>query len=283
MYGNWVIAKGSSIGGRHIEDNLPCQDSNSVFYNQEMDYGIAIVSDGAGSASHSDLGSNIIVDKGMELLNAKFSENYFQDLIQKEQIDVDNFFIDFYRLLYKKFEEYSLENDLPIKSLAATSIIVVFNQSGLICSHIGDGRAGYQDSENNWYPILEPFKGEEANQTIFITSDIWESPNEFIRTTKVNNHIQSFTLMSDGCESATFELNRFNEETQLYERLNNPYPKFFNPNIVILRELALSGKTTEEIDELWLKFLQNGNSKFESEIDDKTLILGTFINNNSNA
>jgi hypothetical protein len=29
--------------------------------------------------------------------------------------------------------------------------------------------------------------------------------------------------MSDGCESATFELNRFNDETQLYERLNNPY------------------------------------------------------------
>lgn len=283
MYGNWVIAKGSSIGGRHIEDNLPCQDSNTVFYNQEMDYGIAIVSDGAGSASHSDLGSIIIIDKGMELLNAKFSENNFQDLIQKEQIDVDNFFIEFYRLLYKKFEEYSLENDLPIKSLAATSIIVVFNQSGLICSHIGDGRAGYQDSENNWHPILEPFKGEVANQTIFITSDIWESPNEFIRTTKVNNPIQSFTLMSDGCESATFELNRFNEETQLYEKLNNPYPKFFNPNIVILRELALSGKTTEEIDELWLKFLHNGNSKFESEIDDKTLILGTFINNDRNA
>lgn len=283
MYGNWVIAKGSSIGGRHIEDNLPCQDSNAVFYNLEMDFGIAIVSDGAGSASHSDLGSNIIVDKGIELLNAKFSVNSFQDLIQKEQIEVDNFFIDFYRLLYKNFEEYSLENDLPIKSLAATSIIVVFNQSGLICSHIGDGRAGYQDKENKWHSVLEPFKGEEANQTIFITSDIWESPNEFIRTTKVNNQIQSFTLMSDGCESATFELNRFNEETQLYEKLNDPYPKFFNPNVAILRELALGGKTTEEIDDLWLKFLHSGNSKFESEIDDKTLILGTLINNESNA
>jgi hypothetical protein len=283
MYGNWVIAKGSSIGGRHIEDNLPCQDSNAVFYNLEMDFGIAIVSDGAGSASHSDLGSNIIVDKGIELLNAKFSVNSFQDLIQKEQIEVDNFFIDFYRLLYKNFEEYSLENDLPIKSLAATSIIVVFNQSGLICSHIGDGRAGYQDKENNWHSVLEPFKGEEANQTIFITSDIWESPNEFIRTTKVNNQIQSFTLMSDGCESATFELNRFNEETQLYEKLNNPYPKFFNPNVGILRELALGGKATDEIDELWLKFLHSGNSKFESEIDDKTLILGTLINNESDA
>lgn len=167
--------------------------------------------------------------------------------------------------------------------MAATSIIVVFSKSGLICSHIGDGRAGYQDSESNWYSVLEPLKGEEANQTVFITSDIWERPNEFIRTIKVSNQIQSFTLMSDGCESATFELNRFNDETQLYERLNNPYPKFFNPNITILRELALSGKSSDEIDELWLKFLHNGNSKFESELDDKTLILGTLINIDSNA
>jgi hypothetical protein len=283
MYGNWVIAKGSSIGGRHIEDNLSCQDSNAVFYNLEMDYGIAIVSDGAGSANHSDLGSKIVVEKGIELLNEKFTETSFQDLVQKEQIEVDTFFIEFYKLLYKKFEEYSLENDLPIKSLAATSIIVVFSKSGLICSHIGDGRAGYQDNENTWFSVLEPFKGEEANQTIFITSDIWESPNKFIRTTRVKNQIQSFTLMSDGCESATFELNRFNEETQFYEKLNNPYPKFFNPNIAILRELALSGKSSEEIDELWLKFLHNGNSKFESEIDDKTLILGTLKNKVSNA
>jgi len=122
MYGNWVIAKGSSIGGRHIEENLPCQDSNAVFYNLAMDYGIAIVSDGAGSASHSDLGSKIIVNKGVDLLNEKLNEIPFKELILKEQLEVDNFFIDYYKMLYKNFEEYSTENNLPIKSLAATSI-----------------------------------------------------------------------------------------------------------------------------------------------------------------
>ena len=159
---------------------------------------LQLFSDGAGSATHSDLGSKLIVTKGIELLNEKFSEISFQELIQKEQIEVNNFFIDFYRLLHKNFEEYSLDNGLPIKSLAATSIIVVFNKTDLVCSHIGDGRAGYQDYESNWHSILDPFKGEEANQTIFITSDIWDNPGEFIRTIKVHNHIQSFTLMSDG-------------------------------------------------------------------------------------
>lgn len=283
MYGDWIIAKGSSIGGRHIEENLPCQDANNVFYDLESNYGIAIVSDGAGSARHSDLGSEIITDYGLQLLKERLFVISFNELIEMTKVDINDFFIDFYRTLYKRFEDYSIEANLPIKSLAATSIVLIFNDCGLICSHIGDGRAGFQDLEDNWHPVLEPFRGEEANQTIFITSDIWNNPSEFIRTTVVKQPIQSFTLMSDGCESATFELNRFNDETQIYEKINNPYPKFFNPNVEVLRELCKSGKTSNEIDELWVTFLHKGNSKFESEIDDKTLILGTLVNKGDNA
>jgi hypothetical protein len=283
MYGNWVIARGSSIGGRHIEENLPCQDSNGVYYSEEKKYGVAIVSDGAGSADHSDLGSKVVVEKGILIINECLLQTPFEELINMKQLEIESFFVDFYKMLYKEFETFSIEHNLQIKSLAATSIVVLFNESCIVCSHIGDGRAGYQDSQGNWHAILEPFKGDAANQTIFITSDIWTNPYEFIRTNKVNDRIQSFTLMSDGCENATFELNRFNEETQLYMRLNNPFPGFFNPNVAILRELNSQGIVTSEIDELWLKFLQKGNTKFETEIDDKTLVLGTLKDFQSNA
>lgn len=283
MYGDWIIAKGSSIGGRHIEDNTPCQDANNVFYDSELKYGIAIVSDGAGSASHSEIGSDFIVNHIVDIFKNKFPTTDFETFLETDKQEIDAFFINSFKELYGLLEELAKESDLPIKSLASTVIVVLFGKSGLICSHIGDGRAGFQDMDNNWFSILEPYKGEEANQTIFITSDIWEKPQEFIRTTVIKQPIQSFTLMSDGCENATFELNRFNEETQLYERLNNPYPKFFNPNINVLRELHKNGKTTDEINELWVSFLKNGNEKFESEIDDKTLILGTLIDKDTNA
>lgn len=283
MYSNWIIAKGSSIGGRHIEDNTPCQDANNVFYDSELKYGIAIVADGAGSASHSEIGSDFIVNRIADIFKNKFPTTDFETFIETDKQEIDAFFINSFKELYGQLKELAKERDLPIKSLASTLIVVLFSKSGLICSHIGDGRAGFQDMDNNWFSILEPYKGEEANQTIFITSDIWEKPQEFIRTTVIRQPIQSFTLMSDGCENATFELNRFNEKTQLYERLNNPYPKFFNPNINVLRELHKSGKTTDEINELWISFLKTGNEKFESEIDDKTLILGTLINKDTNA
>ena len=283
MYGNWIIARGSSIGGRHIEENLPCQDSNGVYFSEEKNYGIAIVSDGAGSADCSDLGSKIVAERGVEILNNCLAQTSFEELIVAEQSVIETFFVEFYKLLYLEFEAYARDNNLQIKSLAATSIVLVFNESGILCSHIGDGRAGYQDSLDNWHAILEPFKGDAANQTIFITSDIWLNPYEFIRTNKVIDRIQSFTLMSDGCENATFELNRFNDETQLYVRLNNPFPRFFNPNVAILRELDSMGKSPSEIDDLWLKFLQKGNVKFETEVDDKTLVLGTLKGINRNA
>lgn len=283
MYGDWIIAKGSSIGGRHIEDNTPCQDANIAFYDAELNYGIAVVSDGAGSATNSEKGSYFIVNQVIQIVKTKITSNNFPDFLETDKQAIDSFFIDTFKVLYEQLGNFANANDLPIKSLAATVIVVLFSKSGLICSHIGDGRAGFQDMDNNWFPVLEPYKGEEANQTIFVTSDIWKNPQEFIRTTVIKQPIQSFTLLSDGCENATFELNRFNEETQLYERLNNPYPKFFNPNINVLRELHKSGKTPKEIDELWVAFLHNGNEKFESEIDDKTLILGTLIDKENNA
>jgi hypothetical protein len=283
MYDNWIIAKGSSIGGRHIEDNTPCQDANNVFYDSELNYGIAVVSDGAGSASNSEKGSEFIVDKIVDIIKNKFDKTDFDSFLESDKQEIDMFFIRAFKELHEQLEEFAKSTDLPIKSLAATLILVLFSKSGLICSHIGDGRAGFQDMEGNWFPILVPYRGEEANQTIFLTSDIWGNPQEFVRTTVVRQLIQSFTLMSDGSENATFELNRFNEETQMYEQLNNPYPKFFNPNVNVLRELHKSGKTTIEIDELWASFLKNGNEKFESEIDDKTLILGTLIDKDTNA
>ena len=156
------------------------------------------------SASHSEIGSDFIVNHIVDIFKNKFPTTDFETFIETDKQEIDAFFINSFKELYGQLKELAKERDLPIKSLASTLIVVLFSKSGLICSHIGDGRAGFQDMDNNWFPILEPYKGEEANQTIFITSDIWEKPQEFIRTTVIRQPVQSFTLMSDGCENATF-------------------------------------------------------------------------------
>lgn len=277
MMDDWVIAKGSVIGSRHIEDQTPCQDAFQVVYNNDLDFGIALISDGAGSAKSSETGSNFIVNKAPEIIESKLSGITFSDVFKKEHEDIENIFIDILTELKGLLFEFSTENEIPFKDLAATVIILLFNAEGLICSHIGDGRAGFLDAESKWHPVLTPFRGELANQTIFLTSDIWDKPEDFIRTSVIKEPIQAFTLMTDGCENATFELSHFNEKTQTYEKANKPFSNFFNPNIEALKTLHRAGKSESDIDQLWRNFLKDGNEKFASELDDKTLILGTLL------
>jgi serine/threonine protein phosphatase PrpC len=54
---SWRIAKASIIGTGHISANMPCQDNHYVM--QIGDILIAAVSDGLGSAAHSEIGSKI--------------------------------------------------------------------------------------------------------------------------------------------------------------------------------------------------------------------------------
>ena len=277
MYGDWIIAKGTEIGLRHIENGSNCQDSHGLFYNQGENYGIAIVSDGAGSALNSELGSKFLVEKGLVLINEFINESSVAEILKSDPVTLNDSFIKCFKKLYEELNVYSGLHSLLVKSLASTVIVVIFSHDGLVCSHIGDGRAGYQDHHGEWFSVLDPFKGQEENQTVFITSDIWGTPENFVRTQIVNQPIQSFAVLSDGCEGACFELNRFNHELLVYERMNNPYPRFFNPNIQVLRTLFDEGKSNSDIDALWSLFLKSGNEKLRDEYDDKTLILGTLV------
>lgn len=67
----WIIVGASVIGRGHIESNMPCQDSNS-YASLGNGWGIAITSDGAGSAKHSHVGSKIVVTR---------AKAYFEQLI----------------------------------------------------------------------------------------------------------------------------------------------------------------------------------------------------------
>ena len=83
--------------------------------------------------------------------------------------------------------------------------------------------------------------------------------------------------MSDGCEKAAFECNLYDAENKTFFDPNLPFGPFFNPNVKALKKLALENKTQEEINELWAGFLTNGNERFRTEMDDKSMILACLL------
>lgn len=277
--GFWNIIGASVIGKGHISSGLPCQD-NCAYKDLGEGWGIAILSDGAGSAEHSDIGSKVIVQRGIEHFEMLINTKGWRDMVALPT-DAD-WLSSAYQTL--KLINYDLAliaktNNVDVHSLNATIIVVVHTPTGLLTTHIGDGRCGYRDISGNWISIIEPHKGEEANQTIFLQSDFWDIPNYVMsgvlvpESKVIRGEISGFMLMSDGCESTAWLCNQFNEDKGAFYDPNEPYAKFFNPIYETLCSMHKMNTASDDRQKAWVKFL-NSNGKFSKEQDDKTLIVG---------
>lgn len=278
----WIVVGASVIGRGHVESNIPCQDSNT-YADLGNGWGIAITSDGAGSAKHSHVGSKIVVAR---------SKAYFEQLILGASWYKDNTIPDdltWSKLVFRALkavrddlQRFADEKQEKLESFAATVIVVVHTPNGLLVAHIGDGRAGYQDQSGTWHSLITPHKGEEANQTIFITSDFWNIPyyemsGVSVPETKViKETVRSFVLMSDGCEHTSWDCNLYDADKGVYYDPNTPHAAFFNPLIETLKELKKNDFPFGERSEKWYNYLDKGNKSFIKETDDKTMILGTI-------
>jgi hypothetical protein len=166
------------------------------------------------------------------------------------------------------------ELGIDLKSLACTLMTVIGTPNWLLGFQIGDGRACYQDNSQNWHPLFVPFKGEFANETVFITSSplLGGDLDQYVNIFSFEGHYLPFALLSDGCEMHSFECHVVNAETGHYSDPNRPFPGFFNPVLNTLKNLA-SKKSVAEVKAEWTNFLDQGTEGFRNESDDKTMLI----------
>lgn len=278
----WISAWCSKIGSSHILEGLPCQDNSKVEYLEDPDFIITAISDGAGSCENSQIGSSFLVDTAVEKLASSLKLNNWEltedlDLNQKKWRD-EAFLI--FTELKADLKSKANEMNLEFKSLSATLIVAISNGNFIACANVGDGRATFRNIESEWSPMVIPTKGEEANQTLFITSDLWDTniKSEYFGSFFYSNPITAFSLLSDGCERASFEILKYNEEEAKYFDPNNPFKPFFEPNYLNLLRLNKANVDQTKINELWADFIEKGNPKLISETDDKSMILSVFLN-----
>lgn len=275
------IIGASVIGNSHISMNLPCQDCCN-YENLGNGWGIAVTSDGAGSAEHSETGSKIVTNRAIEhfkqYLTTKgwTTRNYIPTDAEWTQVAYN-----IIKAVYNDMKTFAEAKSLEVKSLNATVIVVIHTPYGLLVCHVGDGRAGYRNTIGEWKSIITPHKGDEANQTIFVTSDFWGIPNYVMSGVMVpecrviRDKVTAFTLMSDGCESTSWLYNQQNENGRFYDP-NLPFAKFFNPLTESLKKMHDDNVSTDERLEGWRELLKTGG-KFAKEPDDKTMILGLIL------
>lgn len=275
---DWVVAYASVIGNGHILNDIPCQDSCAHLKINDT-WGIAVVCDGAGSAKNSHIGSDFVARNTLHCLQEVVERrkwNTVDDLPDEEDWRTEA--LRATQIVMQRLVQFAQQKEYNLPDLACTLLAALYSPFGILTVHIGDGRGAYSVKPNEWLALFTPYRGNEVNETVFITSNIWtqEGVKEYLLTGIKIGRIRGFALLSDGCEKGTFEVNIYDEETQKYTDPNRPFPRFFEPNVPGLRKLYEENKTQEEINTLWSGFLLEGTKQFKHEIDDKSMILGVI-------
>ena len=266
-------------GDNHVKSNpvVPCQDCHCFTKVNDI-WNIAIVSDGAGSKEHSDVGSDAVCAAFTFYLSHMFKtdKRFVDGDIPNERIwDLE------FRALLTKFQNelkvHKAFKSYDFGSLAATIVLLAYSPKGYIFAHVGDGRAGVKIN-GKWKSILTPHKGEEANQTIFSTTiEFINKPTltmsgVFVPETKVEQcNIEAFVLMSDGCEDgawATYQKVVLPDGDFKVEDVNQPRPMTLEELMNILDE------NNDDHKESIINFITGYNKGFKTEGDDKTILIG---------
>lgn len=283
----WLVVGASIRGNGHASLGLPCQD-NCSFKSLGDGWGIAISSDGAGSAENSAIGSRIVVSRGLTHFESLLlSRGWKSEGKLPSDAEWTNGAYTALKAVYKDMTVFAKEKSIDVSTLNATAIVLIYSPFGAMVTHIGDGRCGYRNSHGEWLPLITPHKGDEANQTIFVTSDFWNIPNyvmsgQMVPESRVlREQPTGFVLMSDGCEATAWLCNQYDSSVGRYCDPNLPFVKFFDT--VSSNLLAMHGASLPLVDRktAWEQFLA-ANGKFAKEQDDKTMILAVLNMYNNN-
>lgn len=161
----------------------------------------------------------------------------------------------------------------PLQEYGCTCIIVFANDDYVACTHVGDGRAGYLDEASIWRNLMVPYKGAEANSTVFLSMLTEENADSYVRHHTEPCRSRSIVALSDGPESVCWHVSTLNQTGDGLIDPNVPSGVFFGKIANQLASAAVQKVPQDKLDEAWAKFLTDGNPQLASEIDDKTLLV----------
>lgn len=180
-------------GRGHVRDGSPGQDR--VQYASRGGVQALCLADGAGSAARSEVGAQIVVDRGAALLIDRFPE-----LISSE--DGAQVKLGIVTELLSRLEEAASRLECDVKDLASTFLAVVTLGEKFIVAHIGDGVIGYV-KQGEVRVVSSPDNSEFANQTTFVTSSGAARSMRLLRGSL--DGVTGFILMSDGASDSLYD------------------------------------------------------------------------------
>jgi hypothetical protein len=248
----WKLVCQSVQGTSHQRGSLPCQDSCTAC-ELRLAEGTALVlacSDGAGSAAHSDVGSQVARETIVQAIADDLHAEGAAILSPQRAI---TWMGGVHRSLAFEAEVRGVE----VRQLACTLLFAVLLPRGAFFGQIGDGAIVVWENDR-YRAIFWPQSGEYANTTNFVIDPRYESLAEFAWC---DGSIDEVALFSDGLQMLALDFVK-----------REAHGPFFAPMFQSLRR----EECPEELVGPLCAFLESP-AVCERTDDDKSLILATRV------
>jgi hypothetical protein len=239
-------------GTSHIRVNKGCDDNGGciVVPTRDGEVLIAVVSDGAGSAEYSAIGSRIVVRRFLRCASTFVRSGMLLEQLTEQSVS------DWLDDIRDHIGVRAIGVGASPRSFAATLVGAIVTRDRAVIIHIGDGAAVFRLKDlQDWKVGSWPASGEYASTTFFVTDD----PQPKLRMTHIEGVVSEISLFTDGIERLVLD---FAGESAFSPFFNKVFSAFSEGDG---RDRPLSKN---------LGVMLQSPSVCERTDDDKTIILG---------
>ena len=259
----WRFANSSVIGSSHRKSGTPCQDASACELGEQADASsslVAVVSDGAGRAPLSAIGSRTACEVVLEETRAALAGG-----VGLAALD-HGFALEVLRRLQVQLARVARHVQRPVRDFACTLLFAVADRERAVFAQIGDGaivvspdaRAGTPAPASSYGWVFWPQQGEYLNQTRFATES---RASENLQFEAWDRPVEELALFTDGLQGLVLD-----------GRRRIAHARFFEPMFVAVR-WAGPGRS-EALAGSLARFL--GSKVVEGRTDDdKSLVLAS--------
>lgn len=247
---SWKWAAASARGTSHEKSGTRLQDAKFCFApTPALSPFVAVVSDGAGSASFGGQGASLLCRSVSQHARRFFaSSSSLPSTVELED------WVDSAR---DQITVVANRRQIPVREFAATMVLAIAGPNEVVIAHIGDGCVVVRDrATNEWLAPSWPQHGEYASTTFFITDTDLR-----LRITREPISSTAVAMFTDGIERLVLDMSA-----------SRPFGQFFD-SVIRPLDLSESGLGKDRTLSAQLKAYLSGSTINARTDDDKTLVL----------
>jgi hypothetical protein len=172
---------------------------------------VALISDGAGTASHGGEGASLVCRSLMTQARRHFSLH--------TRLPSDEDIATWFDTSRDVIDAVARRRSRELRDFAATSVSVISTGSQTVIAHVGDGCAVLREAcSGRWIAPSWPQHGEYAATTYFVTDlDALQ-----LRITRVESKVTAFAVFSDGIERLALDFAAQKPSQKFFDKISAP-------------------------------------------------------------